>query len=178
MVDAGNGIDVNQVGGVATISARIGDGLVFNGGGEIEADVTSVNGQIGDVLITPAGIGALAPGDDISELNNDTGFITADDLPAPPNVPVTSVNNKTGDVVLDADDVGALQAGDNITDLTNDAGYITGADIPGSPVISVNGQTGVVVLDADDVGALESGDNITELEQQCRVHHFFHCACP
>ena len=164
MVDGGDGIAVNQAGGIATVTVRIGDGIVFNANGEIEADVRSVNGQIGDVLITPANIGALAPGDDISELNNDVGFITAGDLPAPPSVPVTSVNTKTGDVVLDANDVGALQTGDNVSELNNDAGYITSANIPGSPVVSVNSKTGVVVLDANDVGALQSGDVISELD--------------
>ena len=72
---------------------------------ELTADVESVNGQTGVVVLDAGDVGALAPGDDISELNNDSGFITAADIPA---VPVTSVNSKTGDVVLDAADVGAL----------------------------------------------------------------------
>ena len=45
---------------------------------------------------------ALQPGDNISELNNDAGYITS----ASGGV-VTSVNTKTGDVVLTASDVGA-----------------------------------------------------------------------
>jgi hypothetical protein len=126
----------------------------------------------------------LQPGDNVSELNNDAGYITAGDVPS---APVDSVNNKTGIVVLTASDVGAataaqgtkadtaVQPGDDISDLNNDAGYITVADIPASGVESVNSKTGVVVLTAADVGAattaqgakadsaLQSGDNISEL---------------
>lgn len=77
-----------------------------------------------------------------SELENDTGYITAT------QAPVQSVNGQTGDVVLNAESVGALPSTTKIpsatSDLTNDSGYITAAD---APVQSVNGQTGVVQLD-------------------------------
>jgi|GEM_PF-4160445 len=45
---------------------------------------------------------ALQPGDDISDLTNDAGYITAGDIPADA---VSSVNTQTGAVVLDADDI-------------------------------------------------------------------------
>ena len=45
---------------------------------------------------------ALQPGDNISELNNDAGYLTSSSAGL-----VTSVNTKTGDVVLSASDVGA-----------------------------------------------------------------------
>ena len=61
------------------------------------APVTSVNGQTGDV--------ALSIPSKTSDLTNDSGFITASDVPS---APVQSVNGKTGVVVLDAEDVGAL----------------------------------------------------------------------
>ena len=60
---------------------------------DLQAGVESVNGQTGEVVLTPADIGAatedqgaladtaLQPGDNISELNNDSGFITAADVP-------------------------------------------------------------------------------------------------
>ena len=70
---------------------------------DIPADaVVSVNGKSGIVVLTPADINAateaegelavtaLQPGDDISELNNDSGFITAADIPALNYVPTGS----------------------------------------------------------------------------------------
>ena len=53
-----------------------------DGLGEVEitadftAPVTSVNGETGDVVLDAADIGALAPGDNVSELTNDAGYIT------------------------------------------------------------------------------------------------------
>lgn len=65
-----------------------------------------------------------------SELENDSGFITADDIPAVPT--------KT-------------------SDLQNDSGFITSEDIPPVPVQSVNGQTGAVNLTnlVQDLGAID-----------------------
>ena len=106
------------------------------------------NGQWQNVELDPAAVGALKPGDnvselvndanylaegdDISKLNNDAGYITsADSL-------VSSVNGKTGAVVLNAGDVGAVAPGDAVSDLNNDAGYITEAE---APVTTVNGKS-------------------------------------
>ena len=152
---------------------------IYNGSSWISTgSVFSVNGQTGAVVITPASIGALKPGDNVSELTNDAGYITS------AAISVQSVNGKTGTVVLTAADVGAattaqgaladtaLQVGDNVSDLANDAAYITTA---GAPVQSVNTQVGSVVLNAGDVGAataaqgalansaLQPGDNVSEL---------------
>ena len=126
----------------------------------------------------------LQPGDNVSELNNDAGYITAGEVPT---APVDSVNSKTGVVVLTASDVGAattaqgakadsaLQSGDNISELNNNAGYITAGDVPSAPVNSVNAKTGTVVLNAADVGAattaqgakadsaLQPGDDVSDL---------------
>lgn len=65
-----------------------------------------------------------------SELENDSGFITADDIPAVPT--------KT-------------------SELQNDSGFITAEDIPPVPVQSVNGQTGAVNLTnlVQDLGAID-----------------------
>lgn len=64
--------------------------------------VSSVNTKTGDVTLNAADVGALAPGDDISQLNNNSNFIDA------AGAPVQTVNTQTGDVVLSAADVGAL----------------------------------------------------------------------
>ena len=112
--------------------------------------VSSVNGQTGVVTLTASDVSALASGDNISALTNDSGYITS--------APVSSVNTQTGVVTLTAANVGALATGDNVSELTNDSGYITSA-----PVSSVNTQTGAVTLSASDVGALATGDNVSEL---------------
>ena len=75
------------------------------GGGAVD----SVNGKTGAVVLTAEDVGALPSSTVIptktSELTNDSGFITANDVPA---APVSSVNTKTGAVVLTAEDVEAL----------------------------------------------------------------------
>ena len=56
--------------------------LVWNGSEwETVGSVTSVNGKTGEVVLEASDVGALAPGDDISELNNDAGYLTSADLP-------------------------------------------------------------------------------------------------
>lgn len=82
-----------------------------------------------------------------SDLTNDSGFITASDIPA---APVTSVNGQTGAV--------NLAIPDSTSDLTNDSGFITAS---GAPVQSVNGQTGNVSIDVPTIQqVLASGTEI------------------
>ena len=134
--------------------------------------VSSVNGQGGDVNLDYTDVGAasaaqgllantaLQSGDNISKLVNNTGFITAADIPASP---IVTVNGKTGAVVLNADDVGALSGGEDLSIFNNDVGYITSADLPAPPTIpvtSVNGETGNVVLDFNDVGAASASQGV------------------
>ena len=126
------------------------------GGGAVD----SVNGKNGTVILDAADVSAattaqgakadsaVQPGDDVSDLNNDAGYITASSIPV---IPVTSVNTKTGAVVLNAGDVGAattaqgaladsaVQPGDNVSGLNNDAGYITAADVPDEGLWKIDG---------------------------------------
>ena len=197
-----SGSSINQLNDVNASSATSGQVMVWNGsdnwvpGDMAGGAVDSVNGETGVVVLSASDVGAattaqgakadsaLQPGDDISDLNNDAGYITAGDVPS---APVDSVNSKTGDVVLTASDVGAattaqgskadsaLQPGDDISDLNNNAGYITAGDVPSAPVSSVNTKTGTVVLNAADVGAattaqgskadtaIQPGDDISDL---------------
>ncbi len=153
---------INVAGTIYGQDWSIGDQLLINAdmGGTITNSkinkvdntqaVTSVNTQTGAVTLTASDVGALASGDNVSELTNDSGYLTS--------APVSSVNTQTGAVTLTASDVGALASGDNVSELTNDSGYLTSA-----PVSSVNTQTGAVTLTASDVGALASGDNVSEL---------------
>ena len=160
------------------------------------APVQSVNTQTGDVVLDADDIDdtsttnkfataaqlsladtSVQPGDNVSDLANDAGYITLAEVPSDA---VTSVNTQTGDVVLDADDIDdtstthkfataaqlgladtSVQPGDNVSDLTNDANYI---DASGAPVQSVNTQTGDVVLGAGDVG-LGNVDNTSDADK-------------
>lgn len=72
--------------------------------------VTSVNNKTGAVVLDASDVGALPDTTFIpsktSDITNDSGFITSDDIP------VKSVNNKTGVVTLGASDVGAISTSD------------------------------------------------------------------
>ncbi|MAF40968.1 MAG: hypothetical protein CL859_03795 [Cyanobium sp. ARS6] len=84
-----------------------------------DSPVSSVNGKVGTVVLTYTDVGAASaeqggkadtavqPGDNVSVLANDAGYLTSTDLPPSS---VVSVNGETGIVVLDAGDVGALPA--------------------------------------------------------------------
>ena len=115
----------------------------------ITAPVTSVNGEIGDVVLSASDVGALPDNTVIptktSQLQNDSGFLTS--------APVTSVNGQTGDVTLSIPT--------KTSDLNNDSGFITSA-----PVSSVNSKTGAVTLTASDVNALPSSTSIPSKTSQ------------
>lgn len=118
---------------------------VLNEEQRVEAHVLNGEQTEGAVLYTPQTLTAEeqaqareninAPGfSDIpqktSDLENDSGFITAEDIP--------SVPTKT-------------------SELQNDSGFITADDIPSAPVQSVNGQTGAVKLTnlVQDLGTID-----------------------
>ena len=70
-----------------------------------------------------------------SQLTNDSGFITAQDIPDIPTVDVpTKLSELTNDVgYITADAIPAIPTvPTRVSQLTNDAGYITAADIPSS----------------------------------------------
>lgn len=100
----------------------------------IDAGVTSVNGQTGDVTLDASDVGALPVNTPIpektSDLQNDSGYVNQ--TQAANAAPVQSVNGQTGDVSLDASDVGALPDDTPIpektSELQNDSGFITGID--------------------------------------------------
>lgn len=101
---------------------------------------------------------AVQPGDNVSSLVNDAGYVTAAGVGA-----VTSVNGDVGDVVLDADDIDdtsttnkfvtstqlttlgtALQPGDNVSVLVNDAGYIPSTQKAAANGVASLGPTGLI----------------------------------
>lgn len=122
----------------------------------VQAPVTSVNGEIGAVVLTASDVGALPSSTQIpsktSDLTNDSGFLTSavtswngQTGAVTYTAPVTMVNNKTGNVILNASEVGALPSSTVVptrtSQLTNDSGYITSA-----PISSVDGKTGAVTV--------------------------------
>lgn len=89
-----------------------------------------VNGKAlsGDITLAASDVGAMPSGTAIpsktSDLTNDSGYITASD------VPVKSVNGRTG-VITGLAEASALPT--KTSDLTNDSGFITSSDIPPIP---------------------------------------------
>ena len=129
----------------------------------ISAPVTSVNGDIGDVVLTAADVGALPDSVTIptktSQLQNDSGFLTSavtsfngQTGAVTYTAPVSSVDGKTGTVTVlpTGGTTGQVLAKKTGTNYDVEWQTVSG----GGAVDSVNGQTGTVVLDADDVGAL------------------------
>ena len=174
-ISAGGNVDsVNGKTGVVVLSASdVGaqptitvNGIIKGDGAGNLSEQETVAAELVDLPTVPT---------KVSELTNDSGYITA------VQAPVQSVNNKTGTVSLTASDVGALPnttvIPDKTSQLDNDSGYITNTalepyaktvDIPTktsqlnndsgyitaneAPVQSVNTKTGAVVLTQDDVG--------------------------
>ena len=174
-----NGVTPNEDGTFELNASNVGgltvdlDGALEGQGPKINADllagkeasdyalianiVTSVNGQIGDVVITEGG-GQIdttgfysisnPPPYPVTSVNGKTGAIeiTAASLGAITNVPVTSVNTKTGAVKLTADDVGALPNTYKppVTSVNGQTGDVNISF--SAPVTSVNGKTGAVTI--------------------------------
>ena len=140
------------------------------GGTLISVGATKAQGILAD--------SAVQPGDNVSDLTNDAGYITLAEVPSDA---VTSVNTQTGVVVLDADDIddtstthkfataaqlsladSSVQPGDNISTLANDSGFVDAAGASAAaPVQSVAGKTGAVTLVKADVG-LGNVDNTSD----------------
>ena len=97
--------------------------------------VDSVNGKTGDVILNAADVGALASGDNISELANNAGYITSAEVPSDLN---------------DLADVNAASPSNGQFLQWDGSEWVPGA-ASGAPVDSVNGKTGAVILDADDI---------------------------
>jgi hypothetical protein len=138
------------------------------GGALVSVGATKAQGALADT--------SLQPGDNVSTLTNDAGYITLAEVPGDL---VTSVAGKTGDVTLVKADIAdfsdsdyataaqgltadsAIQPLDNVSTLTNDAGYITLAEVPGDLVTSVAGKTGDVTLVKADITDFNEADYAT-----------------
>ena len=132
--------------------------------------VDSVNGQTGAVVLDAADVGAattaqgaladssIQAGDNISELVNDAGFITVEEVPPGG---VTSVNTKTGDVVLDSDDVN--EGSSNLySQWSNESSGIAFQGNVEINELEVTGTVKAATFDVDSLlelpGVMDSGD--------------------
>ena len=81
------------------------------------APIQSVNGQVGNVILDAGDIGALAPGDNISTLINDVGYITS--------VPTYTASNGITKVGNDFQWGGTLQSNTTVLPTTDNVETIT-----------------------------------------------------
>ena len=84
------------------------------------ASYTSAEKTKLSIIEDGAEVNTINAGDNVSELANDAGYITASDVPV---APVTSVNTQTGDVTLTHTDVGADASGAAAQALTDAKDY-------------------------------------------------------
>lgn len=98
----------------------------------------------------------------VSQLQNDSGYITSGDIPTK----TSDLQNDSG--FITEDDIPPIPT--KTSELQNDSGFLTsavtsfngqtGAVTYNAPVTSVNSKTGAVTLNASDVGALPSSTTI------------------
>ena len=72
----------------------------------------------------------------VSDLKNDAGYITRNDIPAIPEMP--TIPTKVSDLKNDAGFVTANDVPTKVSELTNDMGYVTKKDIPEVPIVPTN----------------------------------------
>jgi hypothetical protein len=112
-----------------------------------DSPVTSVNGEVGVVVLDAADVGALAPGDNVSELANDAGYLTGADGDGFVDV---DGDNMTGDLTLGTDKItldatnGSITAAGNVT--TSSSIFATGGVQSGAVSTGSAGQAGVKLV--------------------------------
>jgi hypothetical protein len=133
------------VGGVSSVSGKTGDVTL------VKADITDFS----DADYATAAQGATADtalqaGDNISELTNDAGYITAAEVPADA---VSSVNGQTGVVSLGIDDLVDVTVDPGLLEKDYSLVYDGTEWVVASPPVLVDGhnQTGATILKATPV---------------------------
>jgi hypothetical protein len=110
----------------------------------IDIGVTSVNGMDGDVVLDASDVGAL-PDDTFipsktSDINNDSGYITFNDIPPIPS--------KTSDLQNDSGYITSASVPTKVSELTNDSGYITSSALP-TKVSDLQNDSGFISIETD-----------------------------
>ena len=100
---------------------------------------------------------ALQSGDNVSELVNDSGYITA------AAIPINSVNGQTGSVVLDADDIDDSSTTHKFASVaqlnqiaTNSSDISTNTTDIASNVLSINGNASGISANSVSIGGLDT----------------------
>ena len=121
-----------------------------------DSPVISVNSKTGAVVLTAADVGALAAGDNVSELNNDAGYLDEAEVN---NI----LNGLNPDGSPNPGSEGYLKPGDDVSELNNDAGYLTSADLP-DDTLWLQGSGAIYPKELTDnvqVGGTAADPNIT-----------------
>lgn len=146
---------INQT--VNEITLEVGNKADANGGAIISLiNSDSSSAKISADKITLEGeVSFIKKGDNLSELNNDEGFITGDDLGATGTTVIDGGRITTGIISANRLDLsGTLTVGSNISQLTNDEGYITDGDIPTKTSDLINDSGFIDSLDTVDFAKL------------------------
>ena len=131
-----------------------------------DSPVKSVNTKTGAVVLDATDVGALASGDDISELNNDAGYITSTTaggtyLPLAGGDLTGDLTLNTDKITLDATDGSITAAGGITTGTTSNLGYISTA--------GVGGQYGYIFAEESNSGATVALNYIADGNQSAFV---------
>ena len=142
-----NKITLDASSGDVTASKFIGDGSQLT---NVPYPVTSVNTKTGAVVLSAADVGALASGDNVSELTNDAGYITASDIPPTATPTLQSVtdqgSNTTNNITLATDKIvlnasGTAEFAGGATEIQTTGNQQWGGTATGTKgsLVSVNG---------------------------------------
>lgn len=146
---------INQT--VNEITLEVGNKADANGGAIISLinSDTSTAKISADKITLEGEVSFIKKGDNLSELNNDEGFITGDDLGATGTTVIDGGRITTGIISANRLDLsGTLTVGSNISQLTNDEGYITDGDIPTKTSDLINDSGFIDSLDTVDFAKL------------------------
>ena len=122
---------------------------------DIDFPVDSVNGKIGDIILTADDVGVYVQANEpMDAVDGDIWVDIANDPAAMDvEIPVQSVNGHTGNIIITASDIGAQPAGDYVTSVNGKTGAVTINALPtvstsdnGKVLMVVNGTWQVVDL--------------------------------
>ena len=137
----------NPVGAMDVTTKQYTDSAIGAVSSSIPTDVSDLNNDAGYITIDSVPT-------KVSDLNNDTGFITASALPTKvsdlindaeyiTSEDIQEIPDSTSDLVNDSGFITAEALPTRVSDLTNDTGFITAADLP-TNVSELNNDSGYI----------------------------------